>query len=319
MQLLSQIKKDIEFNQGLYGLIDVLKSIAIAQYRSLENRIKQFEKFFIVLGSFFAMIDADKSDHPLINTQGRRMAIIAVTSDSGLVGGLNTRVMNLALKEVRNNQAKLIVVGERGKAYVQDSGVDLTAFGGINDDTRLSQAEELRDYVLAQELKREIGALKIIYPYPLSIVLQAVGILQLLPFSQTIMDKYQSRPEQLFGPASGFALSPEHKKASPAGFDPSLKEAKVSSSRLVSELIMESSPSDIAGYLAYLFLGHKFGELFGLSRLAELSARFAHLEDSKTKVEQLNKQLKMQYFRQRHEMIDRNMREIFASRINLDK
>lgn len=274
----------MEFNQGLYSLIDVLKSIAISQYRFLDNRIKQFEKFFIVLGGFFAMIDADKSDHPLINTQGRRTAVIAVTSDSGLVGGLNTKVMNSALKEVKNNQAKLIVVGDRGKAYAQDSGVALTAFGGVKDDTRLAQAEELRDYIMDQELKREIGALKIIYPYPLSIVSQAVGTLQLLPFSQAIMDKSQSQ-----------------------------------SLGLVSELILESSPSDIAGYLAYLFLGYKLGEIFGLGRLAELSARFAHLEDSKTKVEQLNKQLKMQYFRQRHEMIDRNMREIFASRINLAK
>ena len=277
----------MEFNQGLYSLIDVLKSIAISQYRFLDNRIKQFEKFFIVLGGFFALIDADKSEHPLINTQGRRTAVIAVTSDSGLVGGLNTKVMNLALKEVQNNQAKLIVVGDRGKAYAQDSGIAVTAFGGIKDDTRLAQAEELRDYIMDRELKREIGALKIIYPYPLSIVSQAVGTLQLLPFSQAIMDSRDARP--------------------------------CVSTGLVSELILESSPSDIAGYLAYLFLGYKLGEIFGLGRLAELSARFAHLEDSKTKVEQLNKQLKMQYFRQRHEMIDRNMREIFASRINLAK
>ena len=298
MQLLSQIKKDMEFNQGLYSLIDVLKSIAISQYRSLENRIKQFEKFFIVLGGFFAMIDADKSDHPLINTQGRKQAVIAITSDSGLVGGLNTKVMNQALKEVKNNQAKLIVVGDRGKVYAQDSGVALTAFGGIKDDTRLVQAEELRDYVMDKELKREMGALKIIYPYPLSIVSQAVGTLQLLPFSNAAIEKSQSQ-------SSGSGLSSEDRRAYPSG--------------LVSELILESSPSDIAGYLAYLFLGYKLGEIFGLGRLAELSARFAHLEDSKTKVEQLNKQLKMQYFRQRHEMIDRNMREIFSSRINLAK
>ena len=119
------------------------------------------------------MIDADKSDHPLINTQGRKQAVIAITSDSGLVGGLNTKVMNLALKEVRNNQAKLIVVGDRGKVYAQDSAIAVTAFGGIKDDTRLVQAEELRDYVMDQELRREMGALKIIYPYPLSIVSQA--------------------------------------------------------------------------------------------------------------------------------------------------
>ncbi|OGX21857.1 MAG: hypothetical protein A3K54_01300 [Omnitrophica WOR_2 bacterium RBG_13_44_8] len=67
--------------------------------------------------------------------------------------------------------------------------------------------------------------------------------------------------------------------------------------------------------MVYLLLGHKFHEIFGLSRLAELSARFVHLEDSEGKIDQLNKQLRLQYYRQRHEMIDRSMRELFAARL----
>lgn len=281
MKLLSQIKKEMEFNQGLYSLVDVLKSVAISQYRILEKKVHLFERLYGCLEEFFSLIDTDTSKHPLVNVEGRRPAVIAVTSDAGLVGGLNAQVMNLALKEVKNNQSKLIVIGERGKVYAQENNVPFTAFAGIKDEMRLSQAGEVRDYVLSQELNRKLGAIKIIYPYALSIVSQSIKVLQLIPFSKGAMINSKG-------------------SAQPAALP---------------DIVFESSIDDIAGYLIYLFLEHKFSEIFGLSRLAELSGRFVHLESSKTKIEQLNKQLKQQYFRQRHELIDRNMRELFVARM----
>lgn len=269
----------MDFNQSLYSLVDVLKSVAISQYKVLEKKIKLFEKLFNSLEDFFGLIDIKKANHPFLNVEGRRPAVIAVTSDGGLVGGLNAQVMNLAIKEVRDNQAKLVVVGERGKVYAIENNLPFTSFPGVKDDLRLAQANELRDYIMAEELSQKIGALKIIYSYPLSIISQTAGVLQLLPFSREQIIKAKDGPLYSSGP------------------------------------ILESSFDDIAGYLVYLCLGYKFAEVFGFSRLAELSGRFVHLESSKTKIEQLNKELKLQYFRQRHELIDRNMREIFTARL----
>ncbi|MBN3039091.1 MAG: F0F1 ATP synthase subunit gamma, partial [Candidatus Omnitrophica bacterium] len=67
-------------------------------------------------------------------------------------------------------------------------------------------------------------------------------------------------------------------------------------------------------YLIYLLLGQKLYEIFGWSRLAELAARFVHLEESTQKLKELNEKLKLEYFRIRHELVDRNMRELFAAR-----
>lgn len=280
MKLLSQIKKELEFNHNLYNLIEVLKEISIAQYHILEKSIKSFEKISVIIESLFALIDTENSQRSLmINTGNRAPGVIAITSDTGLLGGLNMEVMNLAIKEIKENQAKLIIVGERGQIYATESNVPFVAFEGIKDETRYPQALKLRDHIINEELGQRLGALKVIYPFPLSIVAQQVRTLQLLPFS----------------------------KPTRVGTQPS--------DSIPSELIMESSVEDIVGYLVYLLLGHKLNEIFGLARLAELSARFVHLEDSKTKIEQLNKQLRLQYFRQRHEIIDRNIRELFAARL----
>jgi len=279
MKLLSQIKNDMEFNRNLYNLIEVLKEISLSQYHVLEKRVKSFTKVFDVLGSLLAMISIENSKHPLLYGGNRQSGVIAVTSDTGLMGGLNLEVMSLAFQEVEKNKAKLIIIGEKGGIYANESGIPFVAFAGIRDEDRLAQAFELRDYIMNEEVSLRLGALKIIYPFPISIMAQKVQTLQLLPFAQSSPDVPGSEKD------------------------------------IPGELILESSVEDIAGYLFFLLLGNKFYEIFGLSRLAELSARFVHLEDSKTKIEQLNKQLRLQYYRQRHELIDRNIRELFAARM----
>lgn len=279
MRLLSAIKKDLDFNLNLYNLIEVLKEIAIAQYKILEKKIRTFDVIFSALGDVYDLLQASHIEHPLLHPGDRQPGVIAITSDAGLLGGLNMSVMSQAIKEAEHKKARLIIIGEKGQMYAAESNLPFVVFKGVKDETRLEQALELRDYILKEELEGKLGELKIVYPFSLSIVSQQVKVLQLFPFSKA--EQFQGRLEKL----------------------------------VVSDFILESPVGRALEYWMYLFLGQKFFQIFGLSRLAELSARFTHLENSKTKIEQLNKDLKLQYFRQRHEMIDRNMRELFATRM----
>lgn len=272
MKLLSAIKKDMDFNSNLYNLIEVLKEIAIAQYRVLEKKIKGFEGVFGGLSEVYNLLQLGNGSHPFFNGAGAQAAVIAITSDAGLLGGLNMGVMSQAIKEAQKNRAKLIIIGEKGQMYARESDLPFTVFKGVRDETRMQQAMELRDYVLREKMEGRLGELKIIYPFSLSIVSQQVKVFQLFPL-------------------------------------------KTGSSGGVDDVIMESTIDDLLAYWMHLYLGQKFYQVFGWSRLAELSARFTHLENSKGKVEQLNKDLRLQYFRQRHELIDRNMRELFAARL----
>ncbi len=278
MRLLAAIKKDMEFNLNLYNLIEVLKEIAIAQYKVLEKKLKTFDDVFGSLGEIFALLQVGRLEHPLLQPAGRQAGVIALTSDAGLLGGLNMGVMSQAIKEAQRCQGRLIIVGEKGQMYAQESGLPFTVFKGVKDETRFEQALQLRDYVLGQELSGKVGELKIVYPVALSIVSQQVKTLQLFPFV----------PEGRIRP-------------------PAIQSDE--------GVILESEIGDILEYWIYLFLGQKFFQIFGMSRLAELSARYNHLENSKGKIDQLNKELRLQYFRQRHEMIDKNIREIFCARL----
>ena len=280
MKLLSQIKGELEFNRNLYSLVDALGKIAVSQFYVLEKKKTLFEKVFEGIGDILGMIDAQRSGSPFANAGNSPLGIIAVTSNSGLLGGLNAQVINLSLKEAAGRPSKLIIIGEKGRLYASENNIPCVSFRGIADETSFSQAQSLRDYVMEEVLSQKIGALKIIYPHPVSVISQRVQAITVLPLTKADgIVKSQKSPPDLAG------------------------------------LIIESDIDDILAYIARIYLGNKFSEIFGLSRLSEMSARFTHLENSKTKIEQLNKQMRLQYFRQRHELADRNLRELFAARL----
>lgn len=187
------------------------------------------------------------------------------------------QVLNTARLELQDIPGSLIVIGSRGKAYAQEMNIPCAAFSGIREEQRYAQAMQLRDYVMKIILEKSIGYLKVVYPRPISFTVQRVDKVALLPY-----------------------VSPNKAQGAEAGFIP--------------DVIFESNPADIIEYLSYLWVGQKLYEIFGLSRLAEFAARFVHLEGSNHRLKEMDNKMRLQYFRVRHEIIDRNMRELFSAR-----
>ena len=276
LQLL-KIKKNIEFNQRLCSILEVLKSISVFQFHVLEQKLKVFEPFGQVLDTFFNSIDLKQVNHPFLGPGQGPTGVIAVTSDQGLLGGLNMRVITAALNVVQNEGGSLIVVGEQGKTYAKYSRIPFVAFGGIKEDQRYAQAFEIRNYLFEQLKEGQFNGIKVVYPRSLSLVNHRIEIGTLLPLPLTQED-------------SGSSVA-------------------------MSQFILESSLEHIVEYLAYLWVGQRLGDIFGMSRLAEMGARYIHLEESTQRIQEANKKLKLQYFKFRHEMIDQSMRELFSARM----
>jgi len=279
MKTLTTLKKDLEFNRNLSSLIEALKTIAVTQYRILEHKLKTYEKLIQAIENFFEGIDTEEIDHPFLNPPNKALGVVAVTSDSGLLGGLNMQVMAKALDELKNTPGKLIVIGERGKSYIGSGEIPYVSFPGIRDEDRYEQAAELRDYIIEKIAKGSFSCLKVVYPKPISFTVQRVEIVSLLPYAA-----------------------------------PNLKSPG-ETSKPAKEIIFESKIDTIVEYLIYLSMAQKFYEIFGLSRLSEFAARYVHLEESLHKLKEEEGKIRRQYFRVRHEIIDCNMRELFSARL----
>ena len=275
MKSLSTLKKNLEFNRELHSIIEALKNIAVSQYHILERKIKSFGRLLTEIEDFFKFIGPLNANHPFLTPSSKQQAVIAITSDSGLLGGLNMQVVGHALSELERIPGKLIVIGQRGKIYARESGVPFVAFPGIKDEERYGQAIQVRNYILERVLNRQYGHLKVVYPKPISFTVQRIEIVNFFPFI------WQQESE----------------------------------SAIVEDAIFESNIADIAEYLIFTWAGQKLFEIFGLSRLSEMAARYVHLEESSQKIKDMDAKTKLEYFRVRHELIDRNMRELFAARL----
>ena len=277
MATLVKVKKDMEFYGGLASLLKVLKGIAVSQYQILEKKIKSFDKFSWAVNSFLQGIDVSEISHPLLNPSTDKRGVLVLTSDSGLLGGLNMQVMNRGFEEIKGPDDVLLIVGQRGKVYAQEEHIPYTGFPGVNEDERLELALTVRDHIMEKVMAGEFGSLSIIYPRALSLTVQRIEKIFALPYGE-LSQKRQFHKLNL------------------------------------DEFIQESSLGDVVEYLTYLWLGQRIYEILGEAKLAELAARFIHLEESSQRVEDLDKELRLKYFRLKHELTDASMREIFASR-----
>jgi ATP synthase F1 gamma subunit len=283
MKSAQRLKEELQLNTELTELLDVLKGIASSEFRALEKRKERFAKFTEAFEGFFQMIDFSLIDHPFARGEGN-LGIIMITSDEGFMGGLNTQVINTALNYSGADEAELIIVGERGANYLKGLGRKFTGFPGVSSEERYEAALKLKDYIMKQGLAGKFGRLILAYPKPISFTVQKVEIIKILPCSEL------------------FEVRPETEKISKAKL---WKE----------EVIVESSLSSIIEYLLGAWITQRLFEVFEDSKLSEFSARTVHLEESHQFLMQRGRQLRFQYFRSHHDLVDRGMRESFSAQI----
>jgi ATP synthase F1 gamma subunit len=273
---LPKLKKEVQFNQELTYMVDVLRGIAISRYYVLEKQWVPFEEFSEVCTDILGSLDLDGLHHPFVQPASSVHAVLMVTSDAGFLGGLNAQVVTVAVEEA-GPEGLLTVVGERGASYLADMGRTFTPFPGIQDASRHALAEAVKDHLIHEFLARGCGRLSVVYPKPISFAVQQVVVEPFLPITAW------SRP--------------------------------LATERSPGSVLWESQPKDVLEYVISQWMTHRLSVLFALSRLAELAARALHLEGSYQELQRQGKRLRLQYFRTRHELIDRSIREIFATQL----
>jgi F-type H+-transporting ATPase subunit gamma len=277
MQVLQKLKDELQANLDLTDIVDVLKGIAISEYWALEKRKERFAKFMDAFEGFFHLIDFSTIQHPFAKARGN-LGIIMITSDEGFMGGLNTRVINTALGLPGADKAELMMIGERGAADLKALGRNFVSFPGIASEECYEEAMEFKDYIVKESLAGKFGRLILIYPQPISFMVQKVEIVKILPCTE-LFEKREDLVE------------------------------------MEKDVILESSLHLIIEYLVETWIAQKLLEVFEDSKLAEFSSRTVHLEESYQILLEKGKGIKHQYFRGRHELIDKGMRDIFSAKI----
>jgi len=312
------VKKELRTTTDLMNLVDVLKRVASSQFQMLEDKRKLSGwtraelpsgdenlvgheaqqgsdgsramasaklkgppvSLTAVVEDFLSLIPPRQCGHPFLREASPPLGIVMMATDEGFLGGLNGAVIQKALAVRGNQEAELMVLGERGGMVLRDYNERFTAFPAVGEDVVLRDVERLRDYIVKKFLLREFSTVLVFYPRCFSFTHQEVDSFQLLPW----------------------------KRSSAGGLSSSSTEP-----------ILEPSAYSIIDYLVKLWLGRKLHEVFWQSRLSELAARATHLEGSLQGLKDKKKQLTLQYFRSKHEVADTDIRESFAGMISKKK
>lgn len=308
------VKKELRTTTDLMDLVDVLKRVAAQQFQMLDDKRKQSgwtrvevssegEKpvsqqalqewewakamasakikgpqvsLTAVLEDFLSLIPSQQCRHPFMLEASPPLGIVIMATDEGFLGGLNALVIQKALAARGDQQAELMVIGERGGMVLRDYDEPFTSFPGVGENINSRDVEKLRDYIVEQYLLRKFSTVLVFYPRCVSFTRQEIDSVQLLPCKR---------------PSPGVAsLNP-------------------------TEVILEPSAYSIIDYLIRLWLGRKLHEVFWQSRLSELAARATHLEGSLQGLKDQKKKLTLKLFRAKHEVTDTSIRESFAGMI----
>ncbi|MFA6143150.1 MAG: FoF1 ATP synthase subunit gamma [Candidatus Omnitrophota bacterium] len=279
---LIKLRENLRFARELQDMIEVLKSATASQFRSFQQRRKGFEDYKISLDDFMGALDVRGLRHPFLRERSSLpKAVLMVTSDDGFVGGLNSSVISSGLEQASDID-ELIVVGERGARYLSEiQAREFTVLPGIGDDITYTRAVAVRDLLIGRFMSKKIGSVLVSYPRFLSLTVQRVDVARVLPCAD------------IFGKTD----------------DP--KKKRVTGD----EMIIEPSPAKVIDYLARAWLMQRIYDIFWESKLSECAARIIHLEGSHEEIMQSNRRLMHDYFKHIHEKSDKNIREIFASRL----
>jgi len=184
MPTIKELKEDLQFNTELIELLEVMKNTAIFQFRAMQSRKERFDKFFKAVEGFFPVIGGHGSGNPLMAPASSKEAIIMVTSDEGFMGSLNSQVINMASQREAFKEAELIIVGERGARYLKEMNWRFTPFKGAADTkARRALAANLTGYVIDGVKKGKFGRVLVLYPKPISFLLQRVEAIEMLPIA----------------------------------------------------------------------------------------------------------------------------------------
>ncbi len=282
MATLCDIQKDREGMDLLHEITETLKGASAARLHGLQGQ-KKSTKFNEYLEDFFRILNLQHVVHPFLREEiSPPILIIALTSTDSFTGEVNSSIASKVLDGFTPDRDEVIVIGNRGAALIEELGAKCTVFEkDLSDEQLLPVARMLTNTITEKYLKGKFRKVDIVYPHFVSLARQEVVKLNILPF----------HPAKAI---RGVQALPE-------------------------EGLIEPSVYRVAEILVKLWMLRRITELCWESNVSFAAGRILRLEGSSQELARVKEQLRKEYFRVKHALNDKSIREVFAARIGVDK
>jgi ATP synthase F1 gamma subunit len=280
----SRVKAEVVEVRDLVDLIQVLKDVADIKYHALAAQKVKFNRFNESFTEFFSLVGFSQVSHPLVNNSNPKTVILVISTERGFVGDLNSRVIQRAMEEKEKNpEAQLVVIGKKGVMKFEALGQKmLKTYEDIEERGFYEMAVEIKNYLVKEVMEGRCGRVLVVYPWPKDYTVTKPRAVKLLP-CEDLLPKQTQTVEKF------------------------------------RQIIEESDPLDMIGYLADLWLSSKVYEIFFDTNLAAASAQTQQLDNSLGKMRKERDVVKLKYRKARRSDIDKSLREVFSARMMVAK
>ncbi|HNV24099.1 MAG TPA: F0F1 ATP synthase subunit gamma, partial [Candidatus Omnitrophota bacterium] len=190
MPTIAMLKQDMESTKSLGDIVDVLKIAALMQFHAFQlKEWKPKQDFLNIAEDIFNVLVSKGLEHPfLFDRPTLPSLIVVITSDEGFLGDLNMLAINAALNIVKTSEDHVLCLGRRGARYLEDTDVSYKVFPGVSSEINTDELEPLKLYIL-NGYKKKFGRVYIIYPKFISLAVQKIDKVLLLPYQKSSQAK----------------------------------------------------------------------------------------------------------------------------------
>lgn len=139
---------------------------------------------------------SDIQRHPLMQEQSGKTCFIIVTSDKGLAGALNSSVIKVAERTMREKgltkeNTVFIGIGRRGADHFMNRGYDVREkFENLSDDVSESHMRTITNKVLEWHREGTVGSVFVVYTNFISTFEQEASARQIVPVTPTMLREF---------------------------------------------------------------------------------------------------------------------------------
>ena len=179
-----------------------------AQLRDLASR-PYAEKMYEVVAHLAAQIQPGDEVHPLLQRRDiQRIAIVHITSDRGLCGGLNANVNRMAASFVVGQAlpVAMIAVGKKGRDFMARYCQDLIAeFTKLGDRPSVVDTHPISRVITDEYTSHKVDQVYLSYTKFITTMKQEPVMRELLPVSPMTIEGVES-PQYLYEPSAAAVL-----------------------------------------------------------------------------------------------------------------
>ncbi len=244
---------------------------------------------------FSLLASRSKIDHPLMKeSKSSKTAIILVSTNKGLCGGLNTNHFRYLLdfaSQFDPEKLEFLVVGRKGEEFLVKSQFNIIAdFPQIKEKISFEQSLSLSHFIIKHFLEKKIGKAFMSFSDFVSTLSQKPKIVQILPVS------LKDISQQL-----------------------GLLEKTEKESFLNKEYLIEPGVKEISDWLLPYFIELEVYHYLLEAKAAEHSARMVAMKNASENAEEILNELTMEFNKARQAQITTQIAEVATAALSIQE